>query len=292
MRYLGVDMGGTATRWVCCDGAGAVLARGETAGASGLIFHPEGRAALDAALAPIRAEGPFAGAYLGATGAGFAEDPALREAAAQALGLAPEKLRVVNDMVLAWHAAWPQGGGHVVTSGTGSVGFSLATGAVTLVGGRGLLLDDAGSGAWIGLQALRALWRRIDETGAPDGAERLAKALFAAIGGAEWEDSRRYIYGRDRGAIAALARPVAEVATAGDPLALSLLTRAGDEIARLCRLIVARAGPAPVAVFGGIIGLHPAIRAALDSGTPGLTLVFPQPDAARAAATLALKENP
>ena len=290
MRYLGVDMGGTATRWVTCDGAGTVLARGETAGASGLIYHPEGRAAFDAALAPIGALGPFAGAYLGATGAGFADDPALREAAAQALGLAGEKLRVVNDMVLAWHAAWPEGGGHVVTAGTGSVGFSLATGAVTLVGGRGLMLDDAGSGAWIGLQAVRALWRRIDETGTAEGA--LAEALFAAIGGAEWEDSRRYIYGRDRGAIAALARPVAGAATAGDPLALSLLTRAGDEIARLCRLIVARAGPAPVAVFGGIIGLHPAIRAALDLGTPGLTLTFPEPDAARAAATLALKENP
>lgn len=290
MRYLGVDMGGTATRWVCCDGAGSVLARGETPGATGLVFDAASRAAFAGALAPIRAQGPFAGAYLGVTGSGFAVDPALSDLAAEALGIAPEDTRIVNDMVLAWHAVWPQGGGHVVTSGTGSVGFSLVPGAPVLVGGRGYLLDDAGSGAWIGLQAVRALWRRIDEEGAAGGP--LAEALFAAMGGPDWEDTRRYIYGQDRGGLAALARPVAEAAAAGDALALSLMTRAGDEIARLCRLIVARAGPAPVAVFGGVIGLHPAIRAALEAGTPGLTLAFPSPDAAFAAARLAAKEMP
>lgn len=292
MRFLGVDMGGTATRWAICDADGRPLARGETPGANGLVFQPAARTAFDAAVTPIRAHGPFDAAYLGVTGAGFARDPALHGAAAAALGLAPDRVSVVNDMVLAWHAAWPQGGGHVVTSGTGSVGFSLATGAVSLVGGRGLLLDDAGSGAWIGVQTVRALWRRIEERGAPEGAETLAGALFAALGGPDWEDTRRYIYGQDRGAIAALARPVAEAASAGDTLALDILTRAGAEIARLCRLIVARAGPAPVAVFGGVIGLHPAIRAALHAGTPGLTLTFPNPDAALAAARLAAKESP
>lgn len=291
MSWLGVDMGGTATRWVLCNGPGAVLARGKTSGASGMVFDPAERAAFDAALTGIRAAtGPLFGAYLGVTGAGFAKDPALLHAAAQALGLTPDRVRVVNDMVLAWHAVWPQGGGHVVTAGTGSVGFSLAGGTTTLVGGRGMLLDDAGSGAWIGLQAVRALWRLVEDYGKPQGAETLARLVFDAMGGSDWEDTRRYIYGHHRGGIAALARPVAEAAAQGDPLALDLLTRAGDEIARLCRTIVTHAGPGPVAVFGGIIALHPSIRAAIEAGTPGLTLSFPHPDAALAAAALARSE--
>ncbi|WP_323022042.1 N-acetylglucosamine kinase, partial [Pararhodobacter sp.] len=236
MLYCGVDMGGTASRWALVDAGGALVARGESPGATGLIFTPEARAAFAAALAPARAKGPLAAAYIGATGAGFDADPSLQAAAAEALGLPAEKTTVVNDMVLAWRAVWPEGQGHVVTAGTGSVGFSLKGGTVTLVGGRGLLLDDAGSGGWIGLQAVRALWRHIDETGGTRGAEALAEALFTAMGGRDWDDCRRYVYGADRGGLAALARPVAEAAALGDPLSLALMAEAGAEIARLCRL--------------------------------------------------------
>ncbi|PTX01114.1 N-acetylglucosamine kinase [Pararhodobacter aggregans] len=290
MLYCGVDMGGTASRWALVDAGGALVARGESPGATGLIFTPEARGAFTAALAPARSKGALAGAYIGATGAGFDADPSLQAAAAEALGLPPEKTTVVNDMVLAWRAVWPEGGGHVVTAGTGSVGFSLKGGAVTLVGGRGLMLDDAGSGGWIGLQAVRALWRHIEETGGTRGAEALAEALFTAMGGSDWDATRRYVYGADRGGLAALARPVADAAALGDPLALALMAGAGAEIARLCRLIHARAGPGPVAVFGGALGLHPSIRAGILQGTADLTLTFPNPDAALAAAHIALTE--
>ncbi|MCB1391442.1 MAG: N-acetylglucosamine kinase, partial [Rhodobacteraceae bacterium] len=266
-------MGGTATRWACCDGTGALLARGTTAGATGLVFDAAGRAGFLAALAPLRAAGPFDAAYLGVTGAGFADDPALRALAAEALRLVPAALRLVNDMVLAWQATWPDGGGHLVAAGTGSVGFSMRAGT-TLVGGRGTLIDDGGSGAWIALRALDTVWRLIDEHGTPRGAETLAATLFAAMGGSDWEATRRAVYGGDRGAIGRLARPVAEAAHAGDPVAEALMARAGAELARLARALVARAGPAPVAVIGGVVALHPMIRAALEAETPGLTLTY------------------
>ncbi|MBN8293662.1 N-acetylglucosamine kinase [Rhodobacter sp. NTK016B] len=286
MRWLGVDMGGTATRWVLVDADHRVVARGETPGATGLAFDAAGRAALAAALTPIRAQGPVTGAYLGVTGAGFTEDPDLRDQIAVALSLPPEKTRVVNDMVLAWRACWPDGGGHLVAAGTGSVGFTMR-GETLLIGGRGTLIDDAGSGAWIALRALDALWRRIDETGKPDGAEILAEALFTALGGADWEATRRSVYSADRGAIGRLARPVAEAAMAGDPLSLDLMRQAGAELARLARVLVSRAGAAPVAVIGGVLTLHPGIRAALEAATPGIALCYPQPDAALTAAQLA-----
>lgn len=291
MHWLGVDMGGTATRWALCDDTGALVARGTAPGATGLIFEPALRHDYETTLRAIRAQtGPLAGAWLGITGAGFANDPLLAEVTGTALGLPPENLRVANDMVLAWHAAWPEGGGHVLTAGTGSVAFSLATGTPALVGGRGTLIDDAGSGAWIALAALRALWRHIEETGGTAGIEILAEHLFAALGGSDWEDTRRAVYGAARGAIGTLARPVAEAATAGDPTALALLEDAGHELARLARAVVARAGPAPIAAFGGVFALHSAIRATLIAGTPGLALTFPTLDAPLRAAALARAE--
>lgn len=281
MRFLGVDMGGTGTRWATDSGA-----RGESAGATGLVFDAGAQAAFEAALAPMRADGPFDGAYLGVTGAGFEEDPDLRALAGSVLGLPAEKVKIVNDMVLAWQAVWPEGGGHLVAAGTGSVGFSMQ-GGVTLVGGRGTLIDDGGSGAWIALRALDALWRLVDEHATPKGAEILAECVFGAMGGSHWEATRRHVYGADRGAIGRLARPVAEAAHRGDPLALELMARAGGELGRLARALVTRAGAAPVAVIGGVLPLHPAIRRAMEAATPGIALTFPIPNAPATAARLA-----
>lgn len=288
MLYLGLDIGGSASRWVACDASGAEVARGQSAGATGLIFDPAARARLAAALAPARAALPgLSAAYLGMTGAGFRSDPDLHGLVADALNLPEARVTIVNDMVLACRAVWPQDQGHLVNAGTGSVGFSLK-GGLTLVGGRGTLIDDAGSAAWIALRALDALWRRIDEAGHPEGAEILAETLFDALGGEDWEATRRFVYGQSRGEIGTLARAVATAAHRGDALALDLMARAGAELARLARALVARAGPAPVAVIGGVLGLHPDVRGALLQGCPGLDLTFPEPDLARAAADLAL----
>lgn len=294
--FLGVDMGGTATRWVAADAAGTVVARGQTTGATGLLFDDAARAAFRAALAPIAGQigsNPLEAAFLGITGAGMQGDAAVTAAAAEALGLPPGRIRQVNDMVLAWHAAFPRGGGHLVSAGTGSVGLSVAAdGRITLVGGRGTLIDDAGSGAWIGLRALDAVYRLIDAHGAPRGAEILATHLFDAMGGSDWDSTRRFVYGRDRGAIGTLARAVAAAAQAGDETALTLLTRAGGELARLARVLLDRCGPAPVAVIGGVLGLHPAVRDGLARALPDVTPAFPTIDAAAHAARMARAAAP
>ncbi|HPD91140.1 MAG TPA: BadF/BadG/BcrA/BcrD ATPase family protein [Pararhodobacter sp.] len=291
MLVLGVDMGGSATRWVARRAAdGVEVARGETDGATGLLFTQAARDAFHRALAPIPAALPGAvtAACLGVTGAGLARDPAVVAAIGAALSLPPQRIQVLNDMALAWHAVFPQGGGHLVAAGTGSVGLSIdAAGAVTLVGGRGTLIDDGGSAAWIALRALDGLFRRIDETGRPDGVEVLARHFWDAVGGSGWEPVRRHVYGLDRGAIGTLAPAVAAAATQGDPLALSLMTRAGVELARLARVLVARCGLAPVGVIGGVLRLHPAIAMAMQDAVPDIPLHFPAVDAAAHAATMA-----
>lgn len=295
MTWLGIDMGGTATRWVRCDARGDEVARGAVAGATGLVFDAAARAAFEAALAGCAAQAgngvggaAMKGAVLGITGAGLHPDAEITRLAARALGLAADRVVVLNDMELAWRAAFAQGGGHLVLAGTGSVGMSIdAGGTVTLVGGRGSLIDDAGSGAWIALRALDAVWRAIDAAGRPEGVETLARHLFAAIGGSEWEDTRRYVYGRDRGAIAALAPAVAAAARDGDARALALMEAAGRELARLARDLIGRCGAAPVRVSGGVLALHPALGAALRAALPGVDLAFVSIDPAARAARMA-----
>ena len=73
----------------------------------------------------------------------------------------------------------------------------------------------------------------------------------------------------------------------GAPLALEILAAAADELARLARILAARAGPAPTAFVGGVLRLHPCIRAGIEAAVPGAA--FPALDAALHAARTALR---
>lgn len=289
MSFLGVDIGGTASRFVLADAAGTILARGSAGGATGHIFNPVERDKLVTVLQAIAAALPpsttLAAACLGITGLG----DKIRDEAAALIGahlsLPAAAIRLTDDMELAYRAAFAPGAGHLISAGTGSIGLHVAAnGQIIRVGGRGLLIDDGGSGTWIALTALDRLYRLIDETGSTAEAKLLADELFAAMGGEDWDNTRAYVYGSDRGRIGALAQAVARAADKGDALALEILTQAGAELARLGRALVQRAGHLPIGYVGGIIDLHPAIRTSLAAALPGETLLYPRLDAAAFAA--------
>ncbi|MCC6000146.1 MAG: N-acetylglucosamine kinase [Pararhodobacter sp.] len=290
MAWLGVDMGGTASRWVLL-GTGGVIARGTAPGATALRADETQRAAFDAALASIRQALPCAPhtACLGLTGAGHAPGATLADACARPLRLPVTAVRVMNDATLAWHAAFPQGGaGLLVLAGTGSVGLGRALrGPMIEVGGRGALIDDGGSAVWIVLRALDMIFRRIDQTGTPDDCAALADALFTAIGARDWDTVCARVHTLPRGELGALALSVARAAHAGDPQAAALLARAGDELARLARALATRCGPAPLVMAGGVLALSPAITARLHQALPGLEPQCATLDAALAGGRLA-----
>lgn len=288
MNYLGIDMGGTASRWVLVDASGAEQARGTAPGGTGLIGDPGHRATFVAALKALRAALPCAPtrAHLGLTGVGFTRDPAVDALCAQALGMEAAQLRHENDMELAHRAAFGAGAGHLVLAGTGSVGMTrLADGAALIIGGHGALIDDAGSAAWIALRALRKVLRARD-AGQDDGL--LAQHLFQAIGGTGWEDVRRHVYAGDRGRVGLLARAVASAAAAGDAQARGLMHAAADELERLARLLISRAGPAPLVFTGGVLDLGPDIPARLATRLAAEAPQFRPLDAALTAARTAL----
>lgn len=293
--YLGIDIGGTASRWVLVDDREQIIARGAAAGATGHLFNPAERERLQATLATIadatRTHAPIA-ACLGVTGLGESVHLEARTIVKTLFGIEPDAVQLSDDMELAFRAAFAPGAGHLVSAGTGSIGLHLkGDGEIIRVGGRGILIDDGGSGTWIALNALDQVYRRIDETGGPADASVLASELFADIGGEQWDQTRTFVYGGDRGRIGTLAQAVARAASRGDAVAIDILARAAVELARLADALIARAGLLPVAFIGGITTLHPSIKPALVAALPYATVTFPQVDAAAHAAQRARRIN-
>jgi len=287
---LGLDGGGSATRWAVADGAGATIAAGELPPVSGLLYDAAARARFAAMAGGLAAAIPCGvGAVVGGITGLSAGTASAGEAAAllaDALGLTRSAIRIEDDTWIAFHAAFRPGEGHLVYSGTGSVGMHIrADGTALRVGGRGMLIDDAGSAFWIGRTALDLLYREIDATGAADGA--LADAVFGAIGARDWASVRDALYGGGRTAVALLARAVAEAALAGDATALGLLRAAGTELARLANALVARSTALPIRLAGRAAALHPAIAAAMREAAPGLAITLADADGAAATARIA-----
>ncbi len=288
---LGLDAGGSGTRWALAGTGGAPGRGGEAPGLSGAQLHSDdGRAQLAATLAGIAAAtGPVRALVAGITGFDAAQAPAFAALAGQAFAIAPAAVRAMSDIELICHAAFAPGAGYVVCAGTGSIAaFIDGDGTLQRAGGRGPLIDDGGSAHWIACQALRRIWRAEDEAPGSGQASALGRAVFAHIGGSSWDCTRRWVQTASRGQVGLLARAVAAAADE-DAAAMALLQSAGTELARLAQALITRHGPRPLALAGRVFDLHPAVeqalRAALPAGTPAQRLqLAPQQAAARLAA--------
>lgn len=290
--HLGLDVGGTASRWVACDDGGQALARGAAPGATGHVFNPAEKDRLNAALTQIAVELGAAGLVAksltaGLTGFGAAVSDEVKALMADRFAIPATAIVVTDDVVLAYMANFAPGGGHLISAGTGSIGLHLGEGGAAIrVGGRGILIDDAGSGSWIALQALDAMYRVLDHSGSFGSVQSLARQVFKHVGGETWHDVRQFVYTGDRGRIGALAVAVARAAAEGDAVAVSILLRAGAELAQLARALVARAGDRPIGFAGGVLRLHPLILEEIRRQLAGHAISLVTGDAALAAARL------
>ncbi|WP_249153651.1 N-acetylglucosamine kinase [Janthinobacterium lividum] len=269
---LGIDAGGTQTRWALANGDGVIVADGAVEGLSALQMSSEaGRVAVHAAFSrlceAVLAVGQPRAVVAGLTGFG-GDDVALAPMLAELLALDARDVRLGNDIDIAYRDSFEPGEGYLVYAGTGSIAAWIdADGVFHRAGGRGVLLDDGGGGYWIAREALRHIWRREDEAPGSWQDSPMAEAVFAQLGGSDWSLSRAFMYGQDRGAIGRLALAVAASAES-DPLALDILQRAGQELARLVLALTTRYGPRPVVLAGRAAQLHPAIAVAMRAALP------------------------
>ncbi len=229
-----------------------VVAGGPTGNAVDVTV-PRGAAVLGADGAAAAARAVVAAVRAAATPAphwrlavcapGVATDLAAAQSFADALRTAfepaPTDVLVVSDSV-AWQAgAFAGGDGAAVALGTGAVTVARDGDSFVRLDGRGLLLGDLGSGAWIGLQALRAA--------DADPANPLHAAAVRHFGPATgWPD----LLGDARlPALLAAFVPDVVTAAADDPAASAVLDAAADALAGT---LAALPASLPTCLVGGL----------------------------------------
>lgn len=266
---LGIDAGGSQTRWALAAPPGTIVAEGAVRGMSALQVRQSGALGetLSTLAAAALAHGKPARVCAGFTGLGDEADT-LRGLIGSPLGLPPEAVMVTSDIEIAYRDVFAPGEGYVIYAGTGSVAAFLdAEGALHRAGGRGVAIDDGGGGYWIAREAMRRVWRAEDENPGGWRESPLAKALFEQVGGSDWDHTRVYVYGGDRGDMGKLALAVAKAA-GEDPAAREILAAAGRELARLALAMARRYGPRPLALTGRAAQLHPLIAESMRASLP------------------------
>ncbi len=269
MYVLGLDAGATKTVCLLADGQGRIFAEARGPGAN-LAVDQELRVekvlhgVMDEASRGLQ-EMPAA-VCLGMAGVDRPEDGRMARSIMRRLGYRTGVL-VVNDALLALVAGVDRAPGIVVIAGTGAIVYGRnAQNLAARASGWGHLLDDEGSGYWIGLCALKAVMRQADGRGP---ATDLTPRILAHFGVAAASDLVHVVYYRDlsRQEIAALSVLVQQSRDAGDRIACDLLDSAASELAGAAASVTTRLGLQNDAfayvLAGGVFRVVPSLAQAL-----------------------------
>jgi len=247
---IGVDGGGTGCRARVEDSMGHVLGTGVAGPAAVRLGIEQSMAAVQQACLDALAAARLprdtlahADAVVGLAGLG-------RKGVVERLMAEPHPFRSVSfveDATIACLGAHGGRDGGVVIVGTGSVGLALVGGRTVRVGGYGFPISDEGSGAELGLQAIRLALRAHDGR-AP--ATELTRKVMARFGGDPFET----VDWMDRTTAtdyAMLAPLVVQCANEGDPAAAAIMRHAAQQIAEIVRRLLEQGAPR-IALVGGL----------------------------------------
>ncbi len=262
MTYvLGIDGGGSTVRVVVVSADLVVVgeSKGTTANPN-LVGRPTAMKTIQmAVLDAIESAGlkpeQIAGVGMGVAGAEASHSEAwLREVAA---GVVPRAVVAPSgDHEIALVGAHGERRGMLVLAGTGSLACGVGTsGEYIVIGARGYLLGDEGSGFWIGMEGLRAAVRGEDGRAY---ATSLTSAMLEKLLLNNIEELIPWLYhsGQSRiREVAALAGVVLEQAEQGDTVAKSIISRAVDELVLAVRAVNFRLNMErlPIAFAGGLL---------------------------------------
>jgi N-acetylglucosamine kinase-like BadF-type ATPase len=253
--FIAVDAGGTSTRAVTVDAGGQILGYGRSGGG-----NPTS-AGISAAVAAIGAasegaaagvtEAPVEAVVIAMAGEQTAEFSA--QVAERLARLGPVVLQ--GDLLAMFHSGTHRMDGYAVIAGTGSIAARVRDGRLDrVVGGRGWLLGDAGSGFWIGHRVARAVVSALDGQGPETALTPLVLAelgIAAGPAGAALPQVVSALYARRPVQLSQFA-PLA-FAVAEDPVAGKILSGAAAALADLLATVQQPALTGPVVLGGSVL---------------------------------------
>ena len=192
--------------------------------------------------------------YVGAGMAGAAQNPDwLRNVLTSVLSHA--QITVAPDYEIALIGAHGKRYGMLVLSGTGSVAFGIdASGESAHSGGWGYLLDDGGSGYWLGLEMLRSATRVADGCMEKTG---LYQQTFTHLKISTPDELISWLYNPEtkNQEIAQMAPLVLACAATGDLEALRIVEDGAEQLYQLYLSVIKRLefGGTPVMFAGGLL---------------------------------------
>jgi len=158
-----------------------------------------------------------------------------------------KRMHLTTDLRIACLAAHNRPQGAVIIAGTGSCGYALLDQRELCVGGHGFPLGDKGSGAWLGLAAVKAVLLAADGLGPSSSLSDRISELLQARGIALVEK----LCGASASDYAKLAVLVLDAAEAGDSVALQILSEGASYLSRLGHKLWA-ANPGRLSLIGGL----------------------------------------
>ncbi|MCX5066116.1 ATPase [Micromonospora lupini] len=303
---VGLDVGGTSTRATALTLAGERLGTGRAGGGNPTSHGAERAAAelltaLREALADVDPTRVAAGT-IGLAGAPrLLADPAGRAAFDRAWHDAGLRCpyAVHGDALVAYASGTAEPDGTVLIAGTGAITAQVTDLRLDRIAdGHGWLLGDAGSGFWLGREAVRRLLADLDAGHAPGtlGTAVLTDLLGSADVAPRPRDTVdatiQAVTRKPPIELARLAPLVVTAATDGEPVATALIAEAAAHLAGSVGRIRPAGATTPVVLGGGLLTadtpLATAVRAEIARHWPTAP-VRTAGDGAAAAAWLAAR---
>jgi glucosamine kinase len=248
--FIGVDGGGTGCRARVEDEQGRLLGTGIAGPAALRVGVERALAEVEKACRAALDEAGLGGEALRSVHAAVGLAGVGRKGVSEQL---EQHLHPFNSVIYAHDATIACIGAHgardggIVIVGTGSVGFAVVAGREIRVGGYGFPISDEGSGADLGLHAIRLALRAYDERAVGTNLTREVMLRFhndpfEAVAWMDHATATDY---------ATFAPMVMRHADAGDPVARRIVRDAGEQIDELVRRL-SECGASRIALLGGL----------------------------------------
>lgn len=266
--FIGIDGGGTKCRARLFSADDKVLGTGVGGPANPLHGQAQAQASIVQAVNMALAEAGLAHSdarhLIAGVGLAGVNLPSLFEVM-NAWHHPFKKMHLTTDLHIACLGAHLCNEGAVMIVGTGSCGYSYVNGKATIIGGHGFPFGDKCSGAWMGLEAIKAVLLASDNLGAQTclvdliGDHLQAKGVMIVdkMGAAKSSD------------YAQLARFVFEAADLHDEVAVNILREGADYMSAVAEQLWQTA-PNRMSLMGGLSGaiapwLKPNVAAKLSN---------------------------